>query len=135
MGSGSHSEYNVNIRCWGGGARLLPKQNLVAALVAQDLAQRNLQMNQATLALAALQSRQRCVCRVIEYHCLKRALYLFYFAKSKKYIAEHTSMQKLMDKATSILLSTCVDDYFDHGCRRFLSKIGSFVSKLRNWKF
>ena len=89
---------------------LLPRQRQLLPLVTHDLAARNLELKQAAVGLATLTSLQDCANRYILHVMIEKSLYLYYYIKEKRYIAEHDDFQELMARASGILTSLKLDD-------------------------
>lgn len=90
---------------------LLPRQFVLRKLVERDLSTRSLKMYQARDAIATLSSEEACVLRHVHYVLLKKSLFLFYWIEGHPYIAEHTSMDALVERAVNIIKDTKVDEY------------------------
>ena len=91
---------------------LVPKQTLLAKMVAKDLETRDLKMKQAPVALASLTSRMECVLRHIDVVLLKRSLFLHHWTNAHKHIIHTTDFASLMDKAYKMITSVAVDSQY-----------------------
>ena len=89
---------------------LIPKQNVLAKLIACDLRSRNLQGTDGARGLKTLQTTRDCLCRSIDLVLMKKSMFLFYYVKKKLYIAENTSFDALVKRAVDQLTSTRVTD-------------------------
>ena len=93
---------------------LLPRQAILARLVAKDLETRDLKMKQAKVALASLSSRMDCVLRHIDVVLFKRGLFLHLWANAHKRIVHETSFASLMERAHHMITNIAVDfQYLD----------------------
>ena len=89
---------------------LVPRQQQVSALVVADQNLRRLISKHALLAVESLSSTEDCVYRHIDRIMLQKGLYLFHRIKGKPYIAATVDFSDLMNRASSIILSTELDD-------------------------
>ena len=91
---------------------LVPRQDVLAKLVAHDLSRRNLTMPQAQQALASLTDRMECVLRHIDLVLIKKGLYLFYLSKSCHTVIDgDRCFEDVLTKAKDILTNKFVDDH------------------------
>ena len=90
---------------------LIHRQAILAQLCERDLTQRTLSEPWAKATLDTLKNKTECAFRFISCIFMQKSLYLYYFAKSKEYIAEHTNFKDIIEKAATIIWDIRVDKY------------------------
>lgn len=88
---------------------LLKRQSILGRLAKTDVEQRSLQSKAALAARDSLSSRSDAIMRHVAYGLVKKALFLFYYAKSKKHIALHDNFTDLINRAGEIITSLRCD--------------------------
>ena len=84
------------------------RERTLCLLVERDLAIRDLKMEQAAIGLATLQDRFAQLLRVVDTVLLHRGLYMFFHTKDKEFIAEHTTLDALLETQLELLRDTRV---------------------------
>ena len=73
--------------------------------------------SQAHVARETLASQEDCCLRIVDFHMIRRGLFLYLFAKSRRFIAAEMTFDELVDKASDIITSVAVDEHFlDAAC-------------------